>query len=74
MTDDEPSRRYRTIWISDVHLGTHDCKAADLLDFLTRPRRGTDATAVAVLRVTESGRRLTRGTRGIPLTAAPFRA
>jgi UDP-2,3-diacylglucosamine pyrophosphatase LpxH len=27
-------RRYRTIWISDVHLGTRDCKADLLLSFL----------------------------------------
>jgi len=27
-------RRYRTIWISDVHLGTRGSKADDLLDFL----------------------------------------
>jgi UDP-2,3-diacylglucosamine pyrophosphatase LpxH len=27
-------RQYRTIWISDVHLGTHGCKADFLLDFL----------------------------------------
>ena len=33
--DDEPAeRRYRAIWISDVHLGTRGCKAAFLLDFL----------------------------------------
>ena len=32
--DDPPSRRYRAIWISDVHLGTRGCKAAFLLDFL----------------------------------------
>src|ERR1700674_2277243 len=25
---------YRTIWISDVHLGTRACKASALLDFL----------------------------------------
>jgi len=25
---------YRTIWISDVHLGTRACKAGALLDFL----------------------------------------
>jgi UDP-2,3-diacylglucosamine pyrophosphatase LpxH len=30
---DEP-RRWRTIWISDIHLGTRDCKAAFLLEFL----------------------------------------
>jgi UDP-2,3-diacylglucosamine pyrophosphatase LpxH len=27
---------YRTIWISDVHLGTRACKASALLDFLRR--------------------------------------
>lgn len=27
-------RRFRTIWISDVHLGTRGCKAEFLLDFL----------------------------------------
>ena len=32
--DDPPTRQYRTIWISDVHLGTRGCKAAFLLDFL----------------------------------------
>jgi len=26
--------RYRTIWISDIHLGTRGCKAEQLLDFL----------------------------------------
>jgi UDP-2,3-diacylglucosamine pyrophosphatase LpxH len=32
---DEPgSQRHRTIWISDVHLGTPGCKAEFLLDFL----------------------------------------
>ncbi|HEV7575830.1 MAG TPA: UDP-2,3-diacylglucosamine diphosphatase [Caldimonas sp.] len=35
--DTAPARglhRYRTIWISDVHLGTPGCQAAALLDFL----------------------------------------
>ncbi len=32
--DEAPSHRYRTIWISDVHLGTAGCKADFLLDFL----------------------------------------
>lgn len=27
-------RKYRTIWISDVHLGTRGCKAEHLVDFL----------------------------------------
>lgn len=30
----DTKRRYRTIWISDIHLGTRGCKADDLLDFL----------------------------------------
>ncbi len=29
-----PRHRYRTIWISDVHLGTRGCNAALLIDFL----------------------------------------
>jgi len=32
--DEPPSQRHRTIWISDIHLGTPGCKAAFLLDFL----------------------------------------
>lgn len=28
------AHRYRTIWISDIHLGTRGCKADHLLDFL----------------------------------------
>jgi len=32
--DGEPVGRYRTLWISDVHLGTPGCQAAALLDFL----------------------------------------
>ncbi|KPL69048.1 phosphoesterase [Erythrobacter sp. SG61-1L] len=31
---DEGRRRYRTIWISDVHLGTKGCNAELLIDFL----------------------------------------
>ena len=27
-------RRYRTIWISDIHLGTRGCNAELLIDFL----------------------------------------
>ena len=30
----EKSRHYRSIWISDIHLGTAGCQAAYLLDFL----------------------------------------
>lgn len=32
--DTAPHRRYRTIWISDIHLGTRGCKADFLLEFL----------------------------------------
>ena len=32
--DDTDTQHYRTIWISDVHLGTRGCKAEFLLDFL----------------------------------------
>jgi UDP-2,3-diacylglucosamine pyrophosphatase LpxH len=32
--DDEPSHCYRTIWISDIHLGTPGSKTNYLLDFL----------------------------------------
>ena len=31
---DKPNRKYRAIWISDVHLGTRGCKAEQLLKFL----------------------------------------
>lgn len=31
-------QRYRTLWISDVHLGTKDCQAAQLNDFLKHHR------------------------------------
>jgi UDP-2,3-diacylglucosamine pyrophosphatase LpxH len=34
MTPPERPSRYRTIWISDLHLGTRGCKADFLLDFL----------------------------------------
>lgn len=29
-----PKRKHRTVWISDIHLGTRGCKAAMLVDFL----------------------------------------
>ena len=35
MNDDHDGKlRFRTIWISDLHLGTPGCQAALLLDFL----------------------------------------
>ena len=35
-SDDDLQLRCRTVWISDVHLGTPGCQAAALLDFLRR--------------------------------------
>lgn len=34
--DDEVQLRCRTVWISDIHLGTPGCQAVALLDFLRR--------------------------------------
>lgn len=34
MSDGETTRRLRTIWVSDFHMGTRGCKSAALLDFL----------------------------------------
>jgi UDP-2,3-diacylglucosamine pyrophosphatase LpxH len=33
---DEPLRRYRTLFLSDIHLGTKNCQAELLLEFLAR--------------------------------------
>src|SRR5262245_38878858 len=34
MEDDGDTLRFRTIWIADVHLGTRECRAEALLEFL----------------------------------------
>ncbi|MGB0747811.1 MAG: UDP-2,3-diacylglucosamine diphosphatase [Magnetospiraceae bacterium] len=34
MKMDPGTQRFRTLWISDIHLGTSGCQAAQLLDFL----------------------------------------
>ncbi|MGZ5965888.1 MAG: UDP-2,3-diacylglucosamine diphosphatase [Caulobacteraceae bacterium] len=34
MDDDAPTYRYRTVFVSDVHLGTRGCQAELLLDFI----------------------------------------
>ena len=34
VADEEAQARYRTVWISDVHLGTPGCRADALLEFL----------------------------------------
>src|ERR1700694_2406143 len=36
VTDDNATRRFRTLFLSDVHLGTRGCQAERLLDFLRR--------------------------------------
>ncbi|MBN8487441.1 MAG: UDP-2,3-diacylglucosamine diphosphatase [Burkholderiales bacterium] len=45
LTDDDDSlvavQRYRTLWISDLHLGTAGCQAEALLDFLRLTRCDT---------------------------------
>lgn len=42
MNDIDTTFRYRTIWLSDIHLGTRGCKADFLLDFL----RNNDAATI----------------------------
>ena len=37
----EEFHRYRTIWLSDIHLGTPGCQAFYLLDFLRTHRADT---------------------------------
>jgi UDP-2,3-diacylglucosamine pyrophosphatase LpxH len=32
--DTKPVLRYRAIWISDLHLGTHGCQAEQIIDFI----------------------------------------
>ena len=34
MASSKQVTKYRTIWLSDIHLGTRGCKAEYLLDFL----------------------------------------
>jgi UDP-2,3-diacylglucosamine pyrophosphatase LpxH len=41
IVDTAQGRRFRTIWISDVHLGTKGCKADFLLDFLKNTESDT---------------------------------
>jgi UDP-2,3-diacylglucosamine pyrophosphatase LpxH len=49
-------RQYRTIWISDVHLGTRGCKADFLIDFL----RYNDAETIYLVGDIIDGWRLKR--------------
>jgi UDP-2,3-diacylglucosamine pyrophosphatase LpxH len=50
------ARRYRTIWISDIHLGTRGCKAEFLLDFL----RATESETLYLVGDIVDGWRLKR--------------
>ncbi len=50
------ARRYRAIWISDIHLGTRGCKAAFLLDFL----RSTESETLYLVGDIVDGWRLKR--------------
>jgi UDP-2,3-diacylglucosamine pyrophosphatase LpxH len=54
MSRSQRMRRYRTIWISDVHLGTRGCKAEFLLDFL----RHNDADTIYLVGYIIDGWRL----------------
>ena len=38
MLDPKPHYRYRSIFISDIHLGYHGCRAPELLEFLRQSR------------------------------------
>ena len=39
--DDSKRRRYRSVFLSDIHLGTRACRAQDLLDFLREHEANT---------------------------------
>ena len=49
-------QRHRTIWISDIHLGTRGCKAEMLLDFL----RANESDMLYLVGDIVDGWRLTR--------------
>ncbi|HNJ47939.1 MAG TPA: UDP-2,3-diacylglucosamine diphosphatase [Novosphingobium sp.] len=52
-----PKRRYRTVWISDIHLGTRGCNAELLLDFL----RATECETLYLVGDIVDGWRLRKG-------------
>ncbi len=52
-----PKRRYRTVWISDIHLGTRGCNAEMLLDFL----RAIDCETLYLVGDIVDGWRLRKG-------------
>ncbi len=52
-----PKRKYRTVWISDIHLGTRGCNAVLLLDFL----RSIDCETLYLVGDIVDGWRLRKG-------------
>jgi UDP-2,3-diacylglucosamine pyrophosphatase LpxH len=52
-----PKKRYRTVWISDIHLGTRGCNAAMLIDFL----RSFEAETIYLVGDIVDGWRLRKG-------------
>jgi UDP-2,3-diacylglucosamine pyrophosphatase LpxH len=54
---DEPTHQFRTLWLSDVHLGTRDCKAGELLGLL----RECDAPTLYLVGDIIDGWQLRRG-------------
>ncbi len=52
-----PKSKYRTVWISDIHLGTRGCNAAMLLDFLS----ATECKTLYLVGDIVDGWRLKRG-------------
>ncbi len=52
-----PKRKYRTVWISDIHLGTRGCNAAMLVDFL----RSVDCKTLYLVGDIVDGWRLRKG-------------
>jgi UDP-2,3-diacylglucosamine pyrophosphatase LpxH len=57
LSDDEASNRYRTLFISDVHLGSKGCQAELFLDFL----KHNDADTIYLVGDIVDGWRLKRG-------------
>ena len=43
LNETEGTKRYRTIWLSDIHLGTKGCQAELLLEFLSSLKTGVES-------------------------------
>lgn len=55
--DEQASHHYRTLWLSDIHLGTRDCKAEAVLELL----RHCDAATIYLVGDIIDGWQLRRG-------------